>query len=286
MIQDEDTIDQLVKAGPEKLLTDGGEPDDEAIPEVDVGEDQALILETGEVINLEAAESLLEGSESSTSLDPIDSTVSSNWDPTTRLGEKVKSGETTAMKDALLSGLPLKEPEIVDALLDLEDEVLDINMVQRTTDSGRRVKFRCIVVVGNRNGFVGYAEGRGDQVGEAIQKATDIAKLNIVHVPRGCGSFECTCGHAHTVPTRTSGKAGRVEVDLMPAPRGLGLAGGETIRTMLELAGIEDAWTQSSGATRTTVNFAKATFNALSNLNEATSNDTLSQRQSAREDSL
>ena len=186
------------------------------------------------------------------------------WEPRTRLGRKVVDGDIEDMSAALNSGLPLKEPEIVDQLLPgLEDEVLDINMVQRMTDSGRRVKFRCVVAIGNRDGYVGYAEGRDDQVGGAIQKAIEVAKLNIIDVSRGCGSWECGCGRPHTVALKTTGKAGSVEVELIPAPRGLGLAGGETVRHVLELAGIEDIWTRSSGKTRTTVNFAKATFNAL-----------------------
>ncbi len=196
--------------------------------------------------------------------------MSNGWEPRTRLGRKVVEGEITDMRAALNSGLPLKEPQIVDQLLPgLEDEVLDINMVQRMTDSGRRVKFRCVVAVGNHDGFVGYAEGRDDQVGGAIQKAIEIAKLNIIDVSRGCGSWECGCGRPHTVALRTTGKAGSVEVELRPAPRGLGLAGGETVRNVLDLAGIEDIWTRSSGNTRTTVNFAKATFNALRATSEA-----------------
>jgi small subunit ribosomal protein S5 len=196
--------------------------------------------------------------------------MSDGWEPKTRLGQQVLDGDITTMRAALDSGLPLREAEVVDRLVpDLEDNVLDINMVQRMTDSGRRVKFRCSVVVGNRDGLVGYAEGRDDQVGGAIQKAIGIAKLNIIDVSRGCGSWECGCGRPHTVALRTTGKAGSVEVELQPAPRGLGLAGGETVRSVLELAGIEDIWTRSSGQTRTTVNFAKATFNALRTTAEA-----------------
>ena len=195
---------------------------------------------------------------------------SRGWEPRTRLGKQVAEEEITTMDEALNSGLPLKEPEITDQLLPgLEDDVLDINMVQRMTDSGRRVKFRCVVAIGNRDGYVGYAEGRDDQVGSAIQKGIAIAKLNVVNVSRGCGSWECGCGRPHTVALRTDGKAGSVEVELRPAPRGLGLAGGETVRSVLELAGIEDIWTRSSGTTRTTVNFAKATFNALRATGEA-----------------
>ena len=196
--------------------------------------------------------------------------MSNGWEPRTRLGKQVVDGEIETMQEALNSGLPLKEPEIVDQLVpDLEDEVLDINMVQRMTDSGRRVKFRCVIAVGNRDGLVGYAEGRDDQVGGAIQKAIQIGKLNLIDVSRGCGSWECGCGRPHTVALRTTGKAGSVEVELQPAPRGLGLAGGETVRHVLELAGIEDIGTRSSGNTRTTVNFAKATFNALRKTAEA-----------------
>src|SRR6056297_366583 len=196
--------------------------------------------------------------------------ANNGWEPRTRLGKQVVEGEIDSMQEALNSGLPLKESEVVDQLVpDLEDEVLDINMVQRMTDSGRRVKFRCVVAVGNRDGLVGYAEGRDDQVGGAIQKAIDVAKLNIINVSRGCGSWECGCGRPHTVALRSTGKAGSVEVELIPAPRGLGLAGGETVRHVLELAGIEDIWTRSSGNTRTTVNFAKATFNALRNTAQA-----------------
>ena len=68
------------------------------------------------------------------------------WIPKTRLGKMVKNGEITSMSQALKSGMPIKEVEIVDALLpDMYDEVLDVNMVQRMTDSGRRVKFRVVV---------------------------------------------------------------------------------------------------------------------------------------------
>jgi small subunit ribosomal protein S5 len=181
--------------------------------------------------------------------------------------------EITTMEAALNSGLQLKEPEIVDQLLPgLEDEVLDINMVQRMTDSGRRVKFRCCVVIGNRDGFVGYAEGREDQVGAAIQKAIEVAKLNLIQVDRGSGSWEDRSDEPHSLTRRTTGKAGSVTVELLPAPSGLGLAAAEHVRHILELAGIEDAWTKSHGNTRTTMNLAKATYNALQNSSQARGN--------------
>ena len=102
------------------------------------------------------------------------------WIPLTGMGKMVASGQITSIDQVLSSGKPIKEVEIVDAFLpDLADEVLDISMVQRMTDSGRRVKFRAVVVVGNKNGYIGFGQGRDAQVGNAITKAIKNAKLNL-----------------------------------------------------------------------------------------------------------
>ncbi len=190
------------------------------------------------------------------------------WVPLTGLGKAVMNGEVSSIEEVLASGKPIKEPQIVDAFLsDLTDEVLDISMVQRMTDSGRRVKFRAVVVVGNRNGYIGFGQGKDAQVGNAIKKAIDNAKINLIHVNRGCGSWECGCGQHHSIPMQVKGKAGSVTVTLKPAPQGIGLVTGEIGKKVLELAGIRDVWTFSSGQTRTTINFAKATFEALRQTN-------------------
>jgi len=186
------------------------------------------------------------------------------WNPQTRLGKLVKEGQVTSMSEAIESGLPIRESRIVDVLIpEIQDEVLDINMVQRMTDSGRRVKFRATVIVGNGDGFIGLGEGKDVQVGIAIRKAINNAKMNIIEIKRGCGSWECGCGLGHTVPFEVMGKAGSVSVGLLPAPRGLGLAAGGTAKKVLEIAGIKDVWAKAEGETRTTLNFAKATYNAL-----------------------
>jgi small subunit ribosomal protein S5 len=186
------------------------------------------------------------------------------WVPQTRLGKLVKEGQVTTMNEALESGLPIRESRIVDALIpEIRDEVLDINMVQRMTDSGRRVKFRATVIVGNGDGFIGIGEGKDVQVGIAIRKAIDTAKMNIKGIKRGCGSLECGCGLGHTVPFSVKGKVGSVTVELKPAPRGLGLASGGTARKVLEIAGIKDVWARATGETRTTLNYARATYDAL-----------------------
>ncbi len=186
------------------------------------------------------------------------------WVPRTRLGKLVAEGKIKTMDEAIASGLPIKEPEMIDVLLpNLQDEVLEISMVQRMTDSGRRTKFRVTAVVGNRDGYVGIGVGKASQVAPAIQKAINNAKINIFKVQRGCGSWECGCGSSHSLPVKVTGSAGSVRVTLIPGPKGLGLVAGDVAKKVLELAGVSDVWTFTRGNTRTTINFARATFDAL-----------------------
>jgi len=186
------------------------------------------------------------------------------WIPKTTLGKMVIRGEVTTMAEALAANLPVREPEIVDILLpELEDEVLDVNMVQRMTDSGRRVRFAITVVVGNSDGFVGLGRARGTEVGPAIRRAIDDAKIRMIQVKRGCGSWECGCFRAHSLPVKVMGQSGSVRVTLKPAPQGVGLAVGDVAKSVLRLAGIRDAWGFTQGHTKTTVNYALATFDAV-----------------------
>ncbi len=191
------------------------------------------------------------------------------WVPKTELGRRVHSGEITSMGEALRTGLPLREAGIVDQLLPgLHDEVLDVNMVQRMTDSGRRFKFAVTVVVGNGDGFVGLGRAKGKEVGPTIRRAIDRAKLHVMEVLRGCGSWECGCGRSHTVPFLVRGRSGSVVVSLKPAPRGVGLAVGDVAKPILRFAGFTDAWGFTEGHTKTTVNYAQAVFRALTSLSE------------------
>jgi small subunit ribosomal protein S5 len=187
-----------------------------------------------------------------------------DWEPVTRLGRMVKNGEIRDIREVFSSGLPIMETEIIDTLLpDMEEEVLDINIVQRMHKSGRRVRFRATVVIGNKDGYVGLGNAVAKEVGPAIRKAIRLAKLNLIQIRRGCGSWECGCGTAHSVPFTVTGKSGSVRVTLIPAPKGLGLATGDVSKKVLILAGITDVWSRTSGQTKSTVNTAKATFDAL-----------------------
>jgi len=189
------------------------------------------------------------------------------WEPKTNLGRMVKEGQITSIDEIFDRGLPIMELEIVDSLLpDLEEEVMDVNLVQRMHKSGRKVNFRVVVAVGNKKGYVGLGQGKAKEVGPAIRKAVDNAKYNIIKVRRGCGDWGCVCGREHTVPFKVEGKVGSVRVTLIPAPGGVGLAVGDVGKTILGLAGIDDVWSKTSGQTQTTINFAGAVFDALKKL--------------------
>ena len=97
------------------------------------------------------------------------------WEPKTKMGQLVKDGTITDIDEIFEKGLPIMELEIVDALIpDLEEEVMDVNLVQRMHKSGRKVNFRVIVAVGNKDGYVGLGQGKAKEVGPAIRKAVDI----------------------------------------------------------------------------------------------------------------
>ncbi len=188
------------------------------------------------------------------------------WEPKTKLGQMVKSQMIYSYDYILKNGYVVKEPEIVKLLVpNLEYEVLEVRLVQKMTDSGRRTKFRALVVVGNRDGLIGAGVGKAREVPEAINKALNNALLNLVPVKRGCGSWECGCGTNHSLAHASKGSWGSVEVTLRPGPRGLGIVAGETAKKVIQLAGVEDVWAIAFGETRTPISFAMATYDALRN---------------------
>ncbi|MCY0860399.1 30S ribosomal protein S5 [Sulfuracidifex metallicus] len=197
------------------------------------------------------------------------------WTPRTKLGQLVKEGKISSIKEIFDRNYKITEPEIIEALLPkLKYEVVDIKMVQKQTDAGEISKYKVLVVMGNYDGYVGIGLGKAKQLRVAIQKAVRDGKLNIIPVRRGCGSWECTCGESHSLPFRVSGKSGSVSIELLPAPKGTGLVVGKTLSILLNYAGIRDAWSFTSGETRTTENFIRAGYAALYNTyNFVTSTD-------------
>ncbi len=188
------------------------------------------------------------------------------WRPRTRLGQLVQEGRIPSMDEIFAEGYTIKEPEIVDFLLpELQEEVININLVQKQTDAGEKSQFKAIVAVGNRDGYVGLGSGKAKQVRSAIEKAAVNARLALTFVRRGCGSWECGCGKPHSLPFQVRGKCGGVEILLVPGPRGLGIVASEAAKVILGLTGVNDIWTRSFGSTRTVPSFAYAVFEALRN---------------------
>lgn len=208
--------------------------------------------------------------------------ILADWNPKTELGKKVLEGKIKSIDEILDKGLKIKESEIADALIvNLKKELILIGGrsgkgggIQRTPvkittkmhRSGRRFTTSAFVVVGNEDGVIGFGKAKGTEGGIAINKATAKAKLNLIKIKRGCGSWECGCGETHSIPFKTEGKSGSVKVVLMPAPKGVGLVVNDEVKKILELAGVKDVWMNSYGATTTRYNLVKAVFNALKNL--------------------
>ncbi len=206
-----------------------------------------------------------------------------NWVPKTELGEKIMSGEIKSMDGVFAKGMKIKEPEIVDYLLpNIDSELILIGgtpgkgggirrtptrRTSRMHRSGRRYNISAMVAVGNKNGYIGIGKAVGTEHSQAIEKATNAAKLSVIPVKRGCGSWECGCGETHTIPFAVTGKSGSIEVRLMPAPKGIGLCIMDELKKVMRLAGIEDIWSKTIGDTRTRINTVQALFDAFRELN-------------------
>ena len=189
------------------------------------------------------------------------------WNPRTKLGILVATKEITSMGDVFENGYRIHESEIIYALLpDIKNEVTHVGIVQKQTDAGEMTRFSAIVAAGNENGWFGIGKGKAAQMRNAIDKATNAALLNVIPVKLGCGSWECRCNTSHSIPYRTIGKAGSVRIELIPGPKGLGLVAGETIRNLLNLAGVKDIWSKSFGSTSTMPSVASAVYSAIRQL--------------------
>ena len=137
-------------------------------------------------------------------------------------------------------------------------KLIGINRVSKTVKSGRNMRFAALVVVGDGNGKVGYGQGKAKEVPEAIEKATQAAKKNLIRVP-----IVDT-----TIPHEVLGKFGKGAVLMMPAENGTGVIAGGPVRAVMEAAGIKNIRTKSHG-TQNPVNCIKAVVAGLAELKTA-----------------
>ncbi len=186
------------------------------------------------------------------------------WIPKTSLGKKVAADQITSMEEILENGYRIQEAGIIKKLLpDLKTEVIDVGIIQKMTANGQSTRFKALVAAGNENGWLGIGRGKSRQMRIAIEKATTASYLNVSPVKLGCGSWECRCDQKHSVPFKVRGRGGSVTIEILPAPRGLGLVAGGKIRNLLRLAGLKDAWTTAKGATPTMNSTSKAVLQCL-----------------------
>jgi len=186
------------------------------------------------------------------------------WIPKTSIGKRVVSGEINSMEEILSQGLRIQEAGIIKKLLpDLKTEVIDVGIIQKMTANGQSTRFKALVAAGNENGWLGIGMGKSKQMRIAIEKANNAAYLNVSPVKLGCGSWECRCDQNHSVPFKVKGKGGSVTIEILPAPRGLGLVAGRKIKNLLKMAGLKDAWTTAKGSTPTMNSTSKAVLECL-----------------------
>lgn len=139
--------------------------------------------------------------------------------------------------------------------LDLKESIVNIRRVAKTVKGGRNMRFSVTIVVGNGEGYVGVGLGKAQEIPEAVRKAIEDAKKNLIYVP--------TLGT--TIPHRSLGIFGAGQVLIMPALQGTGVIAGSSVRIVLEAAGIKDVRAKSIGSSNTG-NMANATIEGLRNL--------------------
>ena len=210
--------------------------------------------------------------------------MAKEWKPVTDLGRQVKDGTITDIDQVFDLGAPIMEAQIVDRLVPgLEEDLLLIGQAkgkfgggqrrifrqtQKKTKEGNKIKFTTCAVVGNRNGYVGLGIGKSKETVPSRDKAKRNARLALIRIRRGCGSWATDAREANSIPFAITGKCGSCRVTLMPAPPGKGLVIEKECAKILALAGIKDIWSRTDGQAKTKLNQVYALLDALKQLSK------------------
>ncbi len=260
----EEVKEEVVEEKPEEETT----PSEPEAKEEPFAEEPAKEVEAEEVVEEEKVEE-------------ESSSIEESSEPTSPEGEEVKEESATEeAKPAQQEGKPHTSSAVADEFLpknfdpfarptnpkfanrpqrvsEFEERVLEIKRVIKTTKGGRRFKFSALVVVGDKNGRVGYAVGKHIEVPEAIKKAIKQAKKNIYRVN--------IVGENATVPHEVIGKHGSAKVMLKPAAEGKGVIASDSVRAVVELAGIRNIYSKNLG-TNNKMNVVHATISGLTSM--------------------
>ena len=208
--------------------------------------------------------------------------IQKEWHPVTTVGKLVNDSKIADIEELFAKGYRIMESEITDKLLpNLEEDLLLIGQAkgkfgggqrrifrqtQKKTKEGNKIQFTTCALVGNRNGYVGVGTGKSKETVPARDKSKRKARLNVMRIRRGCGSWQCNCKEPHSIPFAVQGRCGSSRIKLMPAPKGKGLCVEKECAKILAMAGIKDVWSKTYGQTKTKLNLISALLDALRKL--------------------
>lgn len=297
IIPDDRPIREIMKNTSDNLIGDGGTVDPDIPDEGELDDGEVLWMEQDRVLSTETGIKLLK------SLSDAENTARWKLDEDYETGNQNEVPPAGSVIPLPMSDIDISSQEVV--LSPSESGFTDQDEYDWLHFTKKQYGIRpyCIVLevdpfmtkenisltfcFGNGGGGIGIESGQGDNINEALASVVQMDSL--IPVRRGCGSPQCQCGNPHTVDTTVFGEANGYHVTIRPAQAGLGIEASPTVETILELAGIEDAFVdeiEPAGERRRVLNLAQATRIALTIDDLPTDVDPSKYKQYLSEDNL